>query len=109
MICESRPAFAHGDMVGRIKTQSADVAERPDMPAVESCPKRVTTVLDEKKIVTFGNFRDARGVERIAERVGNHYGARLRSDCILNEFGSDVVSRDVYVDEDRCHPAEYER
>ena len=75
---EGRAAFAHGDVVGGIEAERADIAERADVAAVEGGAERVAAVLDQEQVVALGDLGQARRVEGIAERVGDHDRPRLR-------------------------------
>ena len=99
---EDRAALAHGDVVGWVEAERADVAECADELAVIGGAQRVAGVLDNVEVVTSWRPRmTVAEIERIAERVGDHDRLGLRRDRFLEAVGAHVVSRDVHIHEYR--------
>ena len=51
----------------------------------------------------------AHGVERVAERVGRHDGARARRDRCLDRLGREIIGGDVHIHEDGSHAPHHAR
>src|SRR6185312_13715271 len=83
-----------------IERERREVAERADHAPVEAGAERVARVLDQGEAMTLGDLDDARGVERVAERVREHDRARPGPDRLLDPRGIDVVRGRLHVNED---------
>ena len=97
---EYRAAFAHGDMMGRVEAERANVAEGADHLTVIAGAERVAAILDDEQIVLFCHPHDLAKVERIAQRMRQDDGAGAGGDGSLDQGGLHVVGRYVGVDED---------
>ena len=69
-----RAAFAHREVMRRIKTLRGQIAERAGESAVVTAAERIAVVLDQPEIMALAKFRDGGEVEGIAERVRHHHG-----------------------------------
>src|SRR5260221_1852378 len=87
---EDGAAFAHGDVMGGIEAERADVAEGPDDTPVVGGAEAVAEVFHEPEIVALAQIRDRGEVERVAERVGQHDRLGARRDRGLDEVGLHV-------------------
>ncbi len=101
IIGEDGTAFAHGDVVCRIKAQGGDVAKRPHQLAVVGAAKRIAAVFDKPEAMLFAYRHHGFEVEGVAQRMGNHDGLGLGGNCRFYGGGIDVVGGDVHIDEDR--------
>lgn len=101
VISEYGSAFAHGDVVGRVETECADVAKGADQFAVVGGTERVATVFDQPQIMLFAQCYDHVQVVRIAQGVGQHDGFCLAADSGFDLAGINVVGAQFDIDEYR--------
>ena len=73
----------------------------PTVLAVVRRAERVAAVFDQPEIVLAREVGDRVQVERIAERVGDHDGARAVGQGRFELRHVDVIRRQFHVDEDR--------
>ena len=93
-------ALAHGDVVGGIEADRANVAEGADQLAVIARAEGVAAVLDHIEIMLLRHPHDLAEVERIAEGVGQNDGPGLVGHRRLDPGRVDIVGRQVDIDED---------
>ena len=67
VVGEYRPALAHGDVMGWVETQGADVAKGADMAPVPGAPQGIAAVFDEPQAVLATQRRHRVDIERIAQ------------------------------------------
>src|SRR5690606_21713544 len=64
---EYRPAFAHGDVVRRVKTQGADITETTDLSTFVERAQRITAILDQPQAMAVAEVANDLEVEGIAQ------------------------------------------
>ncbi len=94
-------ALAHGDVVGRVKAQGADVAKGADQLAIVGGAQRVAAVFDQPEIVFLCDTGHFGEVVRVAQGVGQHDGLGLWADGGFELGNVDVVGGDVDIDKHR--------
>jgi hypothetical protein len=73
---EDAAALPHRDVVRRVEAHRGEVAKGADGPSPIRRAHRVATVLDQIEIVLLDERRHGVEIERIAEGVRDHHGAR---------------------------------
>ncbi len=99
IVGEDRTALAHGDVVGRVKTQGADVAESADQLAVVGRAEGVAAILDQPELVFPAQRGNHIQVVGIAQGMGQHDCTGLRTDRGFDLGGVDVVGAEFDIDE----------
>jgi hypothetical protein len=77
MICIDRATFAHGHVVGRIKTGGADVTDCSRVAPLTvqqiTGAKGIAVVFNQPEVMLITERLDARQVKGVAQGVGHHY------------------------------------
>src|SRR5262249_23567634 len=84
LVSKDRSAPPPGDMVGRIKNYSANIAERSKQFTVICRPQRIAAVLDYIQFVTLSNIHNCFEIERIAKSMSDNYSARALADRLFD-------------------------
>lgn len=94
-------AFSHGDVMGGIEAQCADIPKGAHHLASVGGAQRVAAVFNQPEPVFFAQGRNLIQVIGIAQGVGQHDGLGLRRDGGLDQVGVDVVCAQMNVNEYR--------
>src|SRR3546814_6399742 len=87
--------------MGGIETQRADVTKRANIPSAIGGAERIAAILDDPEVIFLRDPHHLAQIEGVAERVGDHNGARPVGHRGLDRVGLDIVGRDIDVDEYR--------
>ena len=103
IIGEYGAAFAGGDVVRRVETQRADVAEGADVAAIVSGAEGIAAILDQPQAMLVSQCAQRNGFEGIAQGVGQHDGAGARADGGGDACRAGIVGGQFRVDENGNH------
>src|SRR3546814_12026074 len=78
LVREDRSPFAHGDVMGGIETQRADVTKRANIPSAIGGAERIAAILDDPAAIFLRDPQHLPPPEGVAERLGQHKGNRRR-------------------------------
>ena len=79
-IGEYGTAFAHSDVMRRIKAQRSDITEGADELAVVARTERIATIFDHEQVMALGDLHDETQVKWVAERMRQHDRSGLVGD-----------------------------
>lgn len=98
---EDRATLAHGEVVGRVEAEGADVAEGAHLLALVGGTQGIAAILHEPQPVLAAQRRDDLQVEGIAQGVGQHDRLGAGRDGRLDQGRIDVVGGQGDIHEDR--------
>ena len=101
MIGKYRTAFAHGDVVRRVKAQCCNVAKGAHHLATVGSAQRIAAVFNQPQVVLFAERGDHVEVERVAQRMGQHDGFGFGRNGSFYLAGVDIVGEPVHINKNR--------
>ena len=102
VVRKDSPTFAHGDVMGRVKTEGSDVTKSAHQTPIVGGTQRIAAIFNQPQLILLANGLDHVQVVRVAQRMRQHDRLGFGADGRLQLRGIDVVGPQFDIDKNRA-------